>query len=38
MALIGPSMTKKTVGWFEINLSRNADEPSMPYYGEFIGE
>lgn len=35
MALV---MTKKNVGSFELSLGQNDDAPSMPYYGEFIGE
>ena len=31
-------MTSRIIGMFEINLKRNDDAPSMPYYGEFIGE
>ena len=31
-------MTNKIIGMFEMNLGQNDDAPSMPYYGEFIGE
>jgi len=32
-------MTKEVFGMFEMNIKQNNDdEPSMPYYGEFIGE
>jgi hypothetical protein len=32
-------MNNKLFGMFNVNVKQNNDdEPSMPYYGEFIGE